>query len=161
MKKVYVGKLCGTHGLKGEIKLDSDFVYLDKILTKDFKFYIGNDEEVSLLKFRKHNKYYLLTFTGYENIDLVEKFKNQNLYVSRDDLNLQKGEYVLEDYIGLKAYFNDKELGKVTDVIDYGMGNYNLEIGDILIPLNNKFIKEIILDDRIILKEVEGLIDED
>ena len=32
---VYIGKLNGAHGLKGELKFKSDFLYLDRVLKKD------------------------------------------------------------------------------------------------------------------------------
>lgn len=163
MDYVFIGKLCGTHGLKGEIKLDTDFQYLDRVLKEGTYLYIGdNKTEVILLKSRHHNKYELLTFNDYEDIKLVEEFINNNIYVLRDDLNLKEGEFVFEDYIGLEAYYNDNCIGKINDIVDCGMHNYVFVIGDedILIPLRKKFIDKVVLNDRIVLKEVEGLIDE-
>ena len=36
MQKVYVGKVVGTHGIKGEIRIISDFQFKDKV------FVVGN-----------------------------------------------------------------------------------------------------------------------
>ena len=51
MNYINIGKTTSTHGLKGELKLKSSFLYIDSILKKDFTFYIGDSkEEVKLLK---------------------------------------------------------------------------------------------------------------
>ena len=42
MEYVYVGRINGTHGLKGELKLISDFLYKDKVFNKGFNFFVGN-----------------------------------------------------------------------------------------------------------------------
>ncbi len=162
MNYVYVGKFVGTHGLKGELKLKSSFLYKDKILVSGFCFYIGESKDkVKLVKYRFHNGIYLMTFDNLLDINLVEKYKSADVYVLRDDLSLNDNEFVFEDYIGLKCYFNDLYLGIVNDIIDGGNGNYIIQIiGDkeVLIPLNDNFIDKVMLNDKIVFKEVEGLI---
>ena len=41
MKYIYIGKIVNTHGLKGEIRILSDFKYKDLIFKDNFKIYIG------------------------------------------------------------------------------------------------------------------------
>ena len=38
----YVGKIVGTHGLKGELKIISDEVFLDNIFKPNNNLYIGD-----------------------------------------------------------------------------------------------------------------------
>lgn len=163
MDYIYIGKLTGTHGLKGELKLKSSFIYLDRVLKNNFTFYIGdNFFSVNLLRYRYHNGFYLLTFCDFLDINLVDDFRNKKIYINRLDLCLGENEYLHEDYIGLSCYFNDNFIGSVTDIQDCGNGNYVLLISglkDILIPLNDVFIDEVVLGDRIVFKDVEGLID--
>lgn len=162
MEYIHIGKITSTHGLKGELKLKSSFLYKEKVLKKDFCFYIGeNKEQVILSSSRYHNGFDLLTFKNYNDINDVENFRNKEVYVKREDLNLKENEYLHEDYIGLNVYFDNKKIGTITDVIDCGNQNYVLIVTgekEILIPLNDKFIKQIVLNDKIQLKEVEGLI---
>ena len=163
MNYVYIGKFIGTHGLKGELKLKSSFLYIDKVLKKGFCFYIGSTKnKVYLSNYRYHNGCYLIAFEGFLDINLVDSFKKEQVYVLREDLNLKEEEYVFEDYIGLECYNGATFLGKVSDIIDCGSNNYVFNVAgskEILIPLNNKFIEKVILNDKIIFKEVEGLID--
>lgn len=157
---VYIGKITNTHGLKGELKLKSDFIYLDKVLKDGFNFYIEKKDKVVLNSFRYHNDVILIAFNDLLDINLVETLKNKNLYVLKEDLNLKENQFVFEDYIGLNAIYKEKELGKVTDIIDCGLNNYVFEIDKkILIPINDNFIDKVILNDKIIFKDVEGLID--
>ena len=163
MSYVYVGRLLGTHGIKGELKLKSSFKYLDRILAEDFCLYIGSSKtKVFLHSYRYHNGLYLLSFRDYLDINLVADFKNKDIYVLREDLNLNL-EYVNEDYIGLDCYYKDSYIGKVIDIVDCG-GNNNVfyirnDSKEVLIPLNDKFVDKVLLNDRIIFKEVEGLLD--
>lgn len=163
MGYIYVGKITSTHGLKGELKLKSSFVYINSILKKGFSFYIGlSKQEVSLLKYRYHNGMYLLTFREYEDINLVEDFRNSDIYVKKEDIKLEEGQFLFEDYIGLKAYYDGNNIGIVKDIVDCGNNNYVFYIiGDkeVLIPLNKNFIEKVVLNDKIIFKEVGGLID--
>ena len=163
MEYIYIGKILGTHGLKGELKLKSDFIYINKVLYNDFCFFVGEKKLPVILKdSRLHNGVYLIIFKDFENINLVENLKNNSLYVLKEDLCLSSDEYVFEDYMNLNCYFNDILIGKVVDIIDYGNSNYVFYITgekDILIPVNDNFIEKVVLNDKIIFKEVGGLID--
>ncbi|MBQ6546790.1 MAG: 16S rRNA processing protein RimM [Bacilli bacterium] len=163
MEYINIGYITSTHGLKGELKLKSSFTYIDRVLQPEFSLYIGdNKEQVTLIKHRFHKGMYLLTFKGYEDINLVENFRNKKVYIIKEDLNLKNDEFLFEDYIGLKAYYSDKNIGTITDIIDCGNNNYVFSINDseILIPLNKDFIEKVILNDRVLFKDVEGLINE-
>ena len=85
MEYIYIGKLLGTHGLKGEIKLKTDFKYIDKVLVKDFNLFLGDiKEDVTLNSFRKHKDNYLLLFNNINDIDTVKKYVNQDVYVNKN-----------------------------------------------------------------------------
>ena len=43
-KKVYIGKVVSTHGIKGEIKIISDFEYKDRVFVVGKKLIIDNNE---------------------------------------------------------------------------------------------------------------------
>lgn len=163
MQYVNIGKFAGTHGLKGEIKLKTDFEYIDKVLCDDFSFYVGEEKTKTLLNsFRYHNGYYLLSFKSLLDIDLVHPFVNKFVYVIKDDLCLSDSEYTFDDYIGCLCYSSSLEFGTVSNVVDCGNGNYVFQvIGDkeILIPLNEHFIDKIGVN-KIYFKNLEGFIDE-
>lgn len=163
MNYIYIGKLEGTHGLKGEIKFKTDFKYLSKVLQKDFAFFLGNTKDKLLLaSYRPFKNGFLLLFQGFNDIDLIKKYINKKVYVLKTALNLKDNEYVLEDFLNKEAFFQDKYLGKIIKITDEGSNNYIVYIQakkEILIPFNNHFLDKI-TDDKIYFKNVEGLIDE-
>ncbi len=163
MKYIYIGDVVNTHGLKGEVRLISNFEYKKRIFKKNFKLYIGRSkDEVVINTYRVHKEYDMLTFDGLTSIDDVIIYKGDKVYINRDDLKI-KG-YFNEDLIGLSAYSGDKYLGKV----EYIMKNKAHDILVItlddkknLIPNIKEFVSKIDLENgRIEIKEIEGLINE-
>ena len=45
MNYLYIGKLVNTHGIKGEVRILSNFRHKDKVFVKGFKFYVGKDKK--------------------------------------------------------------------------------------------------------------------
>lgn len=163
MKYIYIGDVVNTHGLKGEVRLLSDFEYKKRVFKKNFKIYIGRSKDkVVINTYRVHKEYDMLTFEGLTSIDDVIIYKGDKVYINRDDLKI-KG-YFNEDLIGLSVYNNDKYIGKV----EYIMKNktYNILVvtedeNKNLIPNIPEFIINIDLENkRIDVKEIPGLINE-
>lgn len=158
-----VGIIQNTHGLKGELKIKnlSDF----NRFTKGSILYISHNDEhikVEVLKAREQQNYYLVVFKGLEDINLVEKYKGDKILISKDDIgDLEDGRYYYFELIGKPVYNQDGVLrGTTTSVIEYPQSDM-LEIDmngkKKLIPFIPEFILEV-LDDRIIIQEIEGLL---
>ena len=49
MKYIIIGKIVNTHGIKGELRILSDFKYKDKIFKKGFPLYIGHTKEKEII----------------------------------------------------------------------------------------------------------------
>ena len=43
MDYIYLGTITSTHGIKGEVKIKSNFDKKDLVFKKDFTLYIGDD----------------------------------------------------------------------------------------------------------------------
>ena len=113
---IEVGKIVNTFGIKGELKIISDFEYKDKVFTKDFPMYIGELKIKELVSsHRVHKNYDLTTFKGYTNINEILKYKGNKVFVKREDLGLNNNDYLLSDLIGFEVYDEDKLLGIVLD----------------------------------------------
>ncbi len=161
---VYVGKIVINHGIKGELRLLSDFKFKDRVFLENRKIYIGEDyhEEV-IASYRHHKVFDMITLKGYSNINEVLKFLKKNVYVKRYDLSLSTDDYLDEDLVGLKAILDSGETGVVVAVTNNGGNNKTIELlvdgKKVMIPFHKDFIKNINLDSKSIeLKMVEGLI---
>lgn len=156
MKFINIGKIVNTHGIKGELRILSDFKYKDKVFKKDFKFYIGKDrEELIVNSYRHHKIFDMVTFNDLNDINLVLKYKGKEVYINEDDLDLD-GEIYIDNLIGYKVVVGNKDIGVVTDVM-HMKANDILRVNDILIPYVKEFIIKI-EDNTIYVKDVGGLI---
>lgn len=117
MDFIYVGKIINTFGIKGEVKIISDFYLMNRVFIKGFKLYITPmyiEEEISNVRFHKGCN--LVLFKNYNNINDVLKYKGMGVYIKRSDLNLNEDEYLLEDLINYDVYDNDLYIGKVIGI---------------------------------------------
>lgn len=162
MKYVLIGKIVNTHGLKGELRIISDFKYKKYVFKKDMKIYIGKNKTCEVINsYRYHKIYDMITLVGYNNIDEVLKYKGEYVFINKEDLTLGKNEYLDEDLIGLKVYVDEELKGTVKKIENY-KNNSLLVVRnndkDYLIPYNFDIIKEIDLKKKqIYINEIEGL----
>ena len=158
MNYIKVGKVYTTHGLKGELKIKSDFPLKDKIYSKGMKFYFGDKKELYLLNsYRKQNDIDLLLFENLDTIDKGIKYRGIYLYIDREDILLPT--YLDEDLLGFEVIFNEKTIGFVKDIYDAGKGNKIIDLGDIKIPNHDNFVDRVDLNaKKIYIKNGDGLL---
>ena len=70
MQKVYVGKVVGTHGIKGEIRIISDFQFKDKVFVVG-NILVINDKDYVIRSYRKHKNFDMVTLNDYNDINEV------------------------------------------------------------------------------------------
>jgi len=164
MKYIRIGKIVNTHGVKGELRLISDFQYKDKIFKKDFLIYIGKDKiEEKINTYRKHKMFDMITLCGYSNINEVLKYKGSYAFINKDDLVLNNNEFLNEDLIGFKVIYNNLENIEVIGIEKYPSSdmlrvNYNDTFK--LIPITDGIIETIDFTKKeIVLKDIKGLIE--
>lgn len=156
---INIGKLVNTHGIKGEVKVISNFKYKDEVFKKNNIIYI-NDKDYKIKTHRKHQKFDLLTFENYENINDILDLKGSLIYIKREDYTFEG--ILNEDLYGKKVYDKDKYIGNLKEIIN----NKNQELlviekeeNTYLVPYVDEFVKEI--NEDIKLDLIKGLIDED
>ena len=158
MEFINMGKIVNTHGIKGELRILSDFRHKDKVFKKGMKFYVGKEkEEFTVNSYRFHKIFDMVTFEGFTNINEVLYLKGRQVYINKEDLVLDDGEVYIEDLIGYDVIIGEKTLGKVTGVMYNSKANDNLKVGDVLIP----YVKDLIIkieDNKIYFKEIGGLL---
>lgn len=164
MEYLYIGKIVNTHGIKGEVRILSNFKYKEKVLSKYFKIYIGKEKnKETIMSYRPHKQFCMITMEGYTNINEVLKYKGKPVYIKREDLKLEDGEYLDEDLIGLDVIMNDKVVGKVIRIEKDRYQDkivVNKDEKEYLVPNVYGIIKSINLEQHcIILEDIKGLID--
>ena len=154
--KVLVGKYVKKHGIKGEIKVRSNFLYKDRIFQTGKKVFL-KDQEFTIKGYRKHQEYDMLTFEGINDINQILSLKGNFLYANREDLGLKQEEYLDSDLIGLDLYQNNIFVGKVRDIAFITKNKKLLVINSHYVPF--ELIKKVDLKNkRIDIEEVLGLL---
>ena len=141
---VIVGKVINFFGIKGELKILSDF---DK---KDLAFKVGmpvmiKEQWLTITSVRYHKNYILIRVNDLNDINLITKYIGFNVYVKKVDLDLKDDEYLLEDLIGAKVMEDDESIGEVIDAYIAPGYSYVRVVKDnkeYLIPLVDAYIKK-------------------
>ena len=147
------GKITGTHGLKGEVRVqpwadspeflaEFDELYLDKGARK-----------IVITSSRVHKNMLIMKIKGVDSIEEADRLRGNVLYINRDDVELEDGAYFIQDLIGLDVIDDDpgERLGTLADVSETGANDvYHVRTGDgreVLIPVIPDVVREISLED--------------
>ena len=165
-----VGKIVGTFGNKGDVKIlsliePSDYIPL-------FKFvYIEDDsgqkQKLNVLTCKKHKNVFVTSLEGIDNMNVAESLKDFSVYVPSLELKeLQENEFYYHQLEGLKVFSQDGDEIGVVDHITKGAGDI-LVIKDkndkeIMIPFIEKIVPEVNLEEKTItVNLIDGLIAND
>ena len=157
------GKIMATHGIRGALKVAnySDFNRFEAgkfVFIKEYNLY----RRFKIKQVSDYKTGFLVTFENYEDINLVEKFIGENLYVLTSKDDLEEDEFYYSDLIGKDIYNQNNELrAKVKKVLEYPQSHMlecvTLDNKIKYIPFIDQFVKEV-LEDKIIIEEIEGLL---
>ena len=141
---VCVGKIINFFGIKGELKILSDFERLD-LAFKCGMHVLIKEEWMEITSVRKHKNYILIRVNNLNDINLITKYIGFNVYVKKADLNLSDDEYLLDDLIGAKVMDEENNIGEVIDAYVGRSSSYVkvlYENKEYLIPLVDAYIKK-------------------
>jgi len=161
---IYIGKIVNTHGIKGELRILSDFEKKEIVFQKGFQIYIGKEKRIEkIASYRHHKNFEMICYENISNINEVINDKNKNVYIRRQDLKMSEGEYLTTDLIDFEVWDNEKNIGKISDIV-YNKASILLKVNgknnkSFYIPKNEVFIKNIDFHlKRINTQNTKGLI---
>lgn len=161
------GKITGTHGLKGEVRVqpwadspeflsEFDELYLDK-----------GAKKIEITASRVNKNMLIMKIKGVDCVEDAEKLRNKVLYMNRDDVELEDGAFFIQDLLGLDVIDNDsgEMLGVLDDVSETGANDvYHVKTSDgrvVLIPVIPDVVKDIDPEKgEIRIFKMKGLFDE-
>lgn len=166
MEKLKIGKVLGTHALKGELKIRSYSDFNDQRFVIGNKLYLNNIEDSFIIKtVRIHKGNYLVSFEGLQDINLVEKYVGSIVYGLKEDVVLEDNEYFYDDLIGCKVKENDQVIGTVESIYFNGAQdilNVKTTKKTIAIPYVDAFIVDEDIENKVIeVQLIKGMYDED
>ena len=105
----------------------------------------------------------MITLQGYQNINEVLKYLKKSVYIKREDLQLKKEEYLIEELIGCDVISFNEKIGKITEIV-YNKSNILLQVKaengkKFYIPNQKEFLIQVNLEQKqVLVKNIQGLI---
>ena len=160
MDKVYIGKIVNTHGIKGELRILSDFPYKDKVFKINNKLIIDNKEYI-IKSYRVHKNYDMVTLDDYKDINEVLFLLKKQVYFNKEDLLLNDKEILDEDLIRYKVIAKDGKCGTIKEIFMASPSNKILRVEldkEILVPFNSPMIVNIDKEkEKITIDIIDGM----
>ncbi len=154
---INIAKAVKVIGLKGEIKV---YPYSpESSIRVGLTIYIDS-KKYTITSMRYQKKLPVIKLLGIDTIEQAEPFINKELFINREDIVLDDGEYLITDLIGFDIYDNQTHIGVLKDIwTEYAHDIYVVDAGEEkYIPAVKEFVKEIDLaNKRIIVNLIEGL----
>ena len=115
MEKIYIGKIVSTHGIKGEIRILSQFNFKDKVFKIGNKLII-DDKEYEIKSYRVHKGFDMVTLDDYKDINEVLFLMKKKVYFDKEKLGLSDDEVLDDDLLEYKVISNDGRVGEILEV---------------------------------------------
>lgn len=167
-KKLLIGKIQGTHGIRGQLRVvpfagdASSIVELKEVFIKSPT---GGLESFSVVSAKNHGKRVILTLKSFDNINQVLHLVGREIYTDRVALpELPSDEFYWSDLLGLKVWTSDgEELGELVDIIETGSNDvYVVKKNgrEVLVPaLEDVVLSVDLAEGRMTVSLPEGLLD--
>jgi 16S rRNA processing protein RimM len=164
---LFFGKVLRPHGLEGLLRVQSFSQSAASLLNAEsvlFKLKTGENHHLSVISARPHKNVFLVELAGLTDINQAESFRGAEIYISKDALAREEGEYFWFELLGLDVFSNDGVfLGVVSQIIPAGNNEiYVVKNGDreIFLPAARDVVKHIDLENgKMIVSALEGLLD--
>ena len=160
------GKIINTHGVRGDVKLES---YCDAPeILRDLKCVFLKEKNtyraLKVLHASVFKDFVLMTLEGVADMDAAIALKNKTVYAAREDLPIEEGAHFIVDLIGLPVIDADsgKTYGTLADVSNLGASDIysvSTEKGIRMIPAVDEFIDRVDIDNGIFVRPIEGMFD--
>ena len=160
MDKVYIGKIVATHGIKGELRILSDFPFKEKVFVVGNKLLIDS-KEYYINSYRVHKNFDMVTFDGFSNINEVLFLLKKDVYFLKSELHLNDSEILDEELMTYDIYTTDGKKGKIEEIFMASRGNKIIRVlfdKEVLIPMFSPMIKEINKKEKkVIIELIAGM----
>ena len=161
MKKQYLpaGKIVSTHGLRGDVKILPWADSPDFLLDFDTVYLAGKPYAVEDARVQK--TCVLMKLEGIDTVEDAAKLRDQVVFISREDIELEEGTIFIQDLLHLPVLDESgAELGKLQEVISTGANDvfYVKGAHEYMIPAVPEFVLERNIDEGFIrVRLIEGM----
>ena len=153
---VEAGEIVSTHGIKGEVKV---LCWLDdpEMLCEFDRVRISG-KEYQIQQCRVQKTCNLVKLEGIDTMDAAQLMRGKVLELYREDIDDEV--IFAAELIGMVVYADGKEIGKITEVLDYPGNSVYVVRGkhEYMIPAVNQFILSTDMEaNRMEVRLIEGM----
>ncbi len=114
---IEAGRITNTHGVSGDLKIE---VWLDSPdFLKRCKRVFIDGKEYRFLAARQQNRFLIVSFEQIADVSSAMPLKGKKVYIDRNDAPLKKGEFFLQDIIGIRVVDqNGEEVGVLREIFE-------------------------------------------
>ena len=156
---IVIGKVVGTFGLKGTLKIWPDTDFPERFDEGRSVLIDGKPREI--VETRWHKLQARIRVKGVTRLELAEALIGCTVEVPADDLpELGENEYMIGDLMGLEV-FNEagERMGVVEDIIK-GSAQDLYQVAGVLVPAVKEFILSIdVPGKRMVIRPIPGMFD--
>ena len=158
---IEAGEIVNTHGIRGEVKINPWCDAPEFLLNFDVFYIDGAPKRVRAA--RVHKNCVLAALDGVLNVNDAMALRGKIVSVDRSDVELDEGQYFIEDLIGLSVYDTASEavVGTIADVLNLPANDaYVVRDGELefLIPVVHEFVLNVDLPARrVTVKLIPGM----
>ena len=160
-KRIPAGRIVNTHGLRGEVKIES---WLDSpdFLAGFHTLYL-EEKPLRVRAARTYqNRFVIAALAGVEDVNAAMALKGRQVYIDRADAHLPEGAYFLADILGSRVETEQGELlGILEDILERPANDVYVVRGggrERLIPAVPEFIlRTDAAERRITVRLIEGM----
>ncbi|MBQ8522454.1 MAG: 16S rRNA processing protein RimM [Clostridia bacterium] len=118
--EIQIAKILRPHGVKGAVKVSVSLTDIPFSIFK--KVYLGKNRIPSkITRIMPLNGFYSIMLDTIKSCDEAEKYRNQPIYIEREDYSIFDDMVLTSDYIGVEVKTKEgKYIGVVVDVDNYG-----------------------------------------
>ncbi len=169
MKKQFLecGKIVTTHGVRGEVRVQPWCDAPEFLLEFDTLYLEKGQQAIAVQRARVHKNIVILQLEGVGTVEEAVKLRGKVLYVNRNDVPMDDGEYFVQDLIGCTVTDVDTgaDYGKIYDVRPTGANDVYYLRDDSgterLVPAIPDVVLERDIDGGVIrIRPLEGLFDD-
>jgi 16S rRNA processing protein RimM len=164
---ILMGKIAGTHGIKGQLRvvpysgLADNLLLCKSLFVKDAKGVLAQYEVTSA---SIHGKKLLVTLRGFAGINQVLHFVGSEVLLYKEQLATpDEGEYYWNDLIGMKVVTTDGvDLGTLESIIETGSNDVYVSVAngkEYLIPALSDTVSIDVQAKLMTVTPFEGLFD--
>lgn len=97
------GKIVGTHGVRGEVRVDPWSDSPEFVKQLKHLYFDGGKVRVPLASSRVHKNQVLLKLEGVDTVEQADALRGKVLWLDREEVQLPEGVVFQQDLIGLRA----------------------------------------------------------